>query len=146
MLDIGLGLCSLPVQGAGDGSNPSLNAPTLAVQEGGVDTHAESAGADLTALVTVDDGDGSVTTDVELYVNGALIGSMDDDGGGDWSLAIPDVTAGTKNYRAKRITDDGFRYSAIWSVIVSEATGTTVIAGVGNQVIAGAGNRVVANL
>jgi hypothetical protein len=146
MLQLGLGLCSLPVQSTGDGSNPALNTPTLVVQEGGVDTHVEDEGADLTALVTVDDGDGSVTTDVELYVNGALISSMDDDGGGDWSLAIPDVTAGTKNYRAKRITADGFRYSAFWQVVVSGSAGNAVIAGAGNQVIAGAGNRVVANL
>lgn len=125
MLRIGVGLCDLPIQSssAGDGSNPDLNVPTLVVQEGGVDTHAETEPADLTALVTVDDGDGSATTDVELYVNGALISSMDDDGGGDWSLAIPAVTAGTKNYRAKRITADGFRWSAVWQVVVSPVLG-----------------------
>lgn len=131
--------------GGGDGGqNTALNIPMLSVEEGGNPTHAESAGADLVALVTVDDGDGGTTSDVELYVNGTLIGSMDDDGGGDWSLAVDNVTAGTKNYRAKRLTNLGFRWSATWQVVVS-AAGNNVIAGAGNQVIAGAGNNVVAN-
>lgn len=124
----------------------ALNAPTLVVQEGGVDTHAEDEPADLNALVEVDDSDGFTTTDVELYVNAVLISSMVDDGGGSWSLALPDVAAGTKDYRAKRITADGVKFSNTWQVVVSPvATGTHVIAGAGNQVIAGAGNNVLAS-
>lgn len=132
--------------GGGDGSNLALNIPTLEVTDG-VDPVTEATeGDDLTALVTVNDADGGTTSDVELYVNGTLISSMDDDGGGDWSLAVVDVTAGTKNYRAKRITDLGFRWSATWTVVVTPVVvGNQVIAGSGNSVIAGAGNNVKAN-
>lgn len=103
----------------GDGSNPALNIPTLELTDGIDPVHSATEGDDLTALATVNDADGGTTSDVELYVNGVLISSMTDDGGGDWSLAVVDVTEGTKNYRAKRITDLGFRWSATWQVVVT---------------------------
>jgi hypothetical protein len=104
---------------SGDGSNPALNAPTLAVEDGVGETHVADEGDDLTALATVDDGDGSTTLDVELYDNGVLVDSMDDDGGGAWSYALTDVLPGTHTHRAKRITADGFRWSATWLVTVA---------------------------
>jgi hypothetical protein len=118
MLQVGVGLCSLPVQGGGP-SGPALNAPTIAVEDGVGETHTADEGDELTVLVTVDDGDGGTTSDVELYLNGALVDSMTDDGGGDWSYALTDVLPGSHTYRAKRITDLGSKNSATWLVTVA---------------------------
>lgn len=118
MTAIGIGIDITKSGGGGDGQNTDLNIPTLTLELAATPTHVATEGDDLVALVTVDDGDGGTTSDVELYVNGVLIGSMTDDGGGDWSLAVDNVTAGNKNYRAKRITDLGFRWSPFWLVSV----------------------------
>lgn len=98
---------------------PTLNVPTLAVQEAAVDTHTADEGDDLVAEVTVDDGDGGTTSDVELHLNGVSLGSMTDDGGGAWSMALPDVLPGTHGYQARRVTDLGSRTSPTWTVTVA---------------------------
>lgn len=98
---------------------PGLNVPTLAVQEGGLDVTTADEGDDLVAEVTVDDGDGATTSDVELSLNGVSLGSMTDDGGGAWSLALANVLPGSHGYQATRITDLGNRSSATWTVTVS---------------------------
>lgn len=115
--------------GRGGASGPSLNAPTLAVQESGSDTHAETEPADLVAHATVDDGDGFVTTNVQLYSNGVLVASMTNDGGGAWSYAIDDVAAGTYSYTARRVTASGSVDSAAWVVVVSASGDFLLVSG-----------------
>lgn len=114
-IGIGLGLFARRRHAAG----PVLNVPTLVVQESGSDTHAENEGADLTALVTVDDGDGATTSNVQLFLDGALVGSMTDGGGGSWSRAVNDALPGTHVYTARRVTNLGNKTSAAWSVVVT---------------------------
>lgn len=118
-----------------DGQNRDLNIPTISVEEAATPTNACDEGDDLMVLVTVDDGDGATTADVELYVNGGFVDSMTDDGGGDWSYAVTDVSPGTKIYQARRVTDLGVILSATWTVeVTAEApsldvpTGSTIVA------------------
>jgi uncharacterized repeat protein (TIGR02059 family) len=102
-----------------DAAPPNLNVPVFVVQEGGVDTHSESAPADLVAIATVNDADGFVTTNVELYESGVLIGNMTNGGGGVWSRAVSAVPAGNYSYRSLRITAAGSVLSAAWTVTVT---------------------------
>lgn len=106
----------IPSRRRGGPSGPVLSTPTLTLTV----TEANE-GDDLLAEATVDDGDGATTSDVQLYLNGVLVDSMTDDGGGAWSLAVNDVLPGTHSYVARRITDLGNRSSAPWVVEVAAA-------------------------